>query len=335
VRVLLVGDTHGVVQTLRVVPNLGMVGIVAAANRPQYHAELRTIAASHGAPLLIQPQRRAASYNDFIAAAAACRPELILCNSYSMILRDDLLALASAGAVNVHAGKVPEYRGANPIQWAIIGDEREAGVTLHHIAAEIDAGDVISERSVPIHFADTWRDVADRLAPAAESMLATELPGLLAGRVVAGHPQDPALAIMRRRRTPEDGRLDWSASVLRIYNQVRALVAPLPGAFYERDGERVVLDQYLPPSEIAALKYAPEVGGFRLEQGGFALAPQPATDDLVQFDVQKKSIQVGTCGLTDFDPVSRSARPWSLPPNHELIDLVTRFARDELGLTVR
>ena len=117
---LLVGDPPGVAQVLRVLPPVTPVGIVAASNRPQYHEELSRAAAERKIPVLVQPRPHEDGYEAFVEAARALHPELILCNSYSMILRDDVLAIAPRGGVNIHGGKLPEFRGPNPIQWAII-----------------------------------------------------------------------------------------------------------------------------------------------------------------------------------------------------------------------
>lgn len=331
VRVLLVGDAPGVAQALRALPDGALAGIVTASNRPQYHEELGRIASERNVPLLVQPPWGSAEYPSFVRAAATVQPRLILCNSYSMILRDDLLALAPGGAVNVHGGKVPKYRGPNPIQWAIIEDEREAGATMHHMTASVDAGDVIAERSVPICFDDTWRTVAARVAEATESLLAEELPAVLAG-TAPRRPQNDAVARTWPRRTPEDGRIDWNASVLRIYNLVRALGDGIPAAFYEHGGERVALDRFLAPAEVTELAYAPGPGGRRLAHRDVVLVPD--VNELVRFRVLRRGRAAGECGIADFDPDRRMGRVWAQPADADALELVSTFAREQLALTL-
>jgi methionyl-tRNA formyltransferase len=327
-RLLLFGDAPGVTQLLRsVAPDL-VVGVVGASDRPQYHQALAGIAESCRAPLLIQPAWRSEGYADFVADAGRLRPDLILCNSYSMLLRDDLLALAPRGAVNLHGGKLPEYRGPNPIQWAISENERYTAATLHHMTPELDAGDVISERCVPIGFADTWRDVSVRLAAASEELLAEEVPAVLAG-TAPRHPQDIAAARRWPRRTPEDGRIDWSWSVLRIYNLGRALGDGIPPAFYESDGERVELEDDRSLARIVELAYAPGPGGRRLTQGRLELVPDGG--DLVRFQVLCDGHAAGAGGVEAVDLDKRRARVWADPPDPELLDLLGAFARSELG----
>ena len=328
VRVLLVGDAPGVAQALRSLPDGAVAGIVAASNRPQYHDELGRIASDRNVPLLVQPTWGSAEYPSFVRAASELQPRLILCNSYSMILRDDVLAIAPDRAINVHAGKVPQYRGPNPIQWSIIEDERDAGVTMHHMTRELDAGDVIAERRVPIFFEDTWRSVLLRLAEATEEMLRTEMPAVLAG-TAGRRPQDGMSARTWPRRTPEDGRIDWSTSVLRIYNLVRALGDGIPPAFYESNGDRVVLDRYLTLGEVVALAYEPGSGRKRLALGEVELVPDGS--DPVAFRVLRRGRDAGTCGIANFDAVRRTARIWVRPPDADALALISAFARDEFG----
>lgn len=327
-RLLLFGDAPGVTQLLRAVaPNL-VVGVVGASNRPQYHQALAGIAESCRAPLLIQPAWRSERYAAFVADAGRLRPDLILCNSYSMLLRDDVLALAPYGAVNLHGGKLPEFRGPNPIQWAISEDERHTAATLHHMTPELDAGDVISERRVPIGFADTWRDVWARLAAASEELLAEELPAVLAG-TARRHPQDTTAARRRPRRTPEDGRIDWSWSVLRIYNLARALGDGIPPAFYESDGDRVELDERPSLARVVELAYAPGPGGRRLTRGGLELIPDGG--DLIRFHALRDGNAAGAGGVEAVDLDRRRVQVWADPPDAELLDLLGAFARSELG----
>jgi methionyl-tRNA formyltransferase len=331
-QVLLVGDRLGVPQMLRTLPDGVPVGIVGASNRPQYHDELARIAADCNLPLLIQPPWRSDAYPGFRRAATVLRPDLILCNSYSMTLPDDFLALARGGGVNVHGGKVPEYRGPNPLQWSIIRDEREAGVTIHHMTSEIDEGDVIAQRSVPIGFDDRWRAVQTRLAEETERLLAEMLPGILSG-TAPRRPQPSRTGRVWPRRRPEDGRIDWGSSVLAIYNLIRALGDGLPPSFYEHRGRRMELDRFLSAAEVTALKFAPGPGGRALTEGRTMLVPSPG--EFVRFEVIREGRRGGNCGLDEFDPIRRTARAWAEPSDTVILQLVETFARDELGLALR
>jgi methionyl-tRNA formyltransferase len=253
-KLVLFGDTSGLPRLLRQLDPSLVTALVRAEVRPEQEPELTRLAAERKLPLLVQPRRTSDAFPAFVEAVRALAPDLILVDSYSMLLPPPLLEAAALGGVNVHGALLPRHRGANPIQWAILNDERSTGVTIHRMTEEIDAGAIVAQREVPIGFGDTWKAVYDRIAAATETLLAEQLPRLLAGTARAT-PQPAGEGLGNPRRTREDGRIDWSSSVLRIYNLVRALVAPLPGAFYEDGGREVVLDEFLTISQVAALKY--------------------------------------------------------------------------------
>lgn len=275
VRILACGDEAGIPQLIRYLPEQLLVGIIGAEIRPHQHPELRRLAEAQGVPLLIQPRHTSPAYPAFVEQVRALAPDLILVNSYSMLIRPEILAIPRLGGVNIHGALLPQYRGANPIQWALLNDETETGVTMHYMTAEFDTGDIISQRRVPIFFEDTWLDIQARIAAATEAMLAEELPRLLDG-TCARQPQDGSKARYYRRRHPEDGRIDWQQSVLSIYNLTRALVRPHPGAFYTDGANRVVLDEYLTIPQVTALKYSR--GGQVLKSAHVALAPLTLAD---------------------------------------------------------
>jgi methionyl-tRNA formyltransferase len=254
-KVVVFGDDVGMPRMLRLLPAGCVRGAVRAAIRPAQREPLESLCAAARVPLLVHPRRTSSEHSTFVRKIERLTPDLILVDSYSMLLSPELLAIPRRGAFNVHGALLPAYRGANPTQWALLNDERETGVTIHVMTEEFDAGDIVAERRVPIRFADTWLDIHARIRDATESLLAERLPGILAG-AYERHSQDPDAAQHFRRRRAEDGEIDWDASVLAMYNLIRALVAPNPGAFYRTGGTQVVLDRYQTISEVAALKYA-------------------------------------------------------------------------------
>ena len=257
--VVIFGDDVGLPRLLGLLPRAAVRAAVRAGIRPAQREALTPLCSAAGVPLLVQPRAHAAAYPAFADALRLLAPDLILVDSYSMLLPADVLAIPRRGAFNVHGALLPSYRGANPTQWALLNDERETGATIHCMTEDFDAGDIVAQSRVPIRFEDTWVDIHARVRRATEELLAQQLPRILDGSYER-RPQDAATASHFRRRRPEDGRIDWTASALTIYNLVRALVAPNPGAIY-RDGDAdVIIDRYLTISEVAALKYTrPEV----------------------------------------------------------------------------
>jgi methionyl-tRNA formyltransferase len=260
-RILLFGDISGIPQLLRHLPSQQLVGIVCAVIRPQYHAALREIARSHQLPLLVQPKANSADYAAFRDAVNQLAPDLILVNSYSMTLREEVLSIPRLGGINIHGALLPKYRGCNPTQWAILGGESLTGVTMHEISAGLDEGRIIDQRSVPLFFEDSWQSVSARIYRATDELIAGNLEVILAGNWQA-RPQDDAEAHYCRRRTPDDGLFEWSEPIVPIYNKIRALLPPLPAAFYlDESGTKVLMPQQLTPCELVALKYGVVSGG--------------------------------------------------------------------------
>ena len=275
-RVLLFGDDFGIARLMRHLPRDYVCGVVAAGNRPRYHDAVRISAYDRGLPFAIQPAYHSAAYDEFVAWVKERQPDLILVSSYSMILRPDVLGVPPLGGINVHGALLPKYRGSNPLQWAIINGENVTGVTLHEMSAGIDEGAIIDRRVVPLYFEDAWQMAQRRVTAATENLLADNLPQILSGCWHAV-PQDPRLASSYRRRTADDGLFNWDQPVRRIYNLIRALVAPHPGAHVlDAVGNRQVFDRYLTPADITAFKYGE--GGQRLGHSEIELRPPVAQD---------------------------------------------------------
>lgn len=248
------GDILGLPQLLACLPDGMATTLVAASIRPQHHAALQELAAKHNVPLLIQPRRASAEYPAFVDRIRQLRPNLILVNSYSMLLPQELLSIPERGAINIHGALLPHYRGCNPMQWAIINRETETGVTMHYMDANLDTGDIIAQKRVPLLFEDTWLKVQQRIATATEELLTEQIPLILSGTNTRT-PQSEEQAGYWRRRTPEDGCFDWSWKALDIYNLIRALVSPHQGAFYvDEAGTKVVLDYFVPYQEVCIMQ---------------------------------------------------------------------------------
>ncbi len=156
----------------------------------------------------------------------ALRPDFLFSFYYRHMLKPPLLASATAGALNLHGSLLPKYRGRVPVNWAVINGETETGATLHYMTGKPDAGDIVDQLAVPILPDDTALDVFRKVTVAAEITLHRSLPALLGG-TAPRRPQDLASGNYCGGRTPEDGRIDWRLSALRIHNLVRGVAPPL------------------------------------------------------------------------------------------------------------
>jgi methionyl-tRNA formyltransferase len=260
-KTLLFGDTPGISQLLHHLPYDVPVGIVGASIRPQYIEGLQALARMLCVPFLLQPKWKADSYDTFIHEVRALAPDLIWVNSYSMILRDDLLKCARLGGLNIHAGLLPKNRGCNPTQWAIIKGEHETGVSLHEIDSGLDTGPIIDQQRFAIFFEDSWLDVRKRSEQATDSLIIENLPKILSGNWSAVS-QSNRNATVGKRRTPGDGLFSWSQPLVEIYNKVRALLPPLPPAFYKNEaGQRFSIEEHHSIWQLALLKHELCAGG--------------------------------------------------------------------------
>jgi len=254
-KVLLWTDDLGAQTTVAAMGAERLAGIVGAVNLPRDRPALEQHARGWDVPLLIQPFRKDIDATQkFVAALRALNADLYLVNSYSMILPADWLTLAPLGTINLHGALLPEYRGANALNWVLVNGESETGVTIHFMDAGIDTGDIILKERLAIASDDTAMTLRTKISHHWPPMLRQVLAWLDKG-VCPRCPQDEKLARKWPRRGPEDGRIDWNWPAERIYNLIRALVKPWPGAFYETPtGVRVVIDSFLSLEQVRELQ---------------------------------------------------------------------------------
>ncbi|MGH7899370.1 MAG: formyltransferase [Candidatus Binatia bacterium] len=171
-------------------------------------------------------------------AIAAARPDLLLSAMFRQLLKPPLLELAPRGALNLHPSLLPKYRGRAPINWAILNGERETGVTLHYMVEKPDRGEIVAQRRFPIDADDTALSVHRKATAAARELVREAYPLLVSGRAPR-IPQDHSRASYFGGRRPADGEIDWRWPAKRIYDLVRAVTHPYPGAFTSHRGRQL------------------------------------------------------------------------------------------------
>ena len=163
-----------------------------------------------------------------VDALRALRPEAQVVVAYGQILPRAVIDIPPLGTVNVHASLLPRYRGAAPVQWAIVNGEAETGVTTMLIDEGLDTGPILLARSTPIGAEETAPELEARLGRLGAEVLVQTLDGLSRG-AIAPRPQDGARATLAPLLKKEDGRLDWTLTADRIARRIRGL-QPWPGA---------------------------------------------------------------------------------------------------------
>ena len=202
---------------------------------------VKTSALDHGIPLL-QPER--ARDPDLAARLAASGADLGVVVAYGKLLPDAVLATPRHCVVNVHASLLPRYRGAAPIQRAVIAGERETGVTMIRLVREMDAGPMLASATRPIGEHETSTEVARELAAMGADLLLATVQAIAAGRA-REQPQDHALATYAPPLAREDGRIDWTRPARAVHDLVRGL-HPWPPAFAFLDGSRYLIRRTAP-----------------------------------------------------------------------------------------
>lgn len=255
-RVALFAHLDSAVEAVRIIERHGrLVALVTGANRLDcLSGDLAGLVGKLGVPILVQPPSSAPEYSDFESRFRALGPDLLVSFSHAMILHPGILTATRLMGMNLHNGHLPEYRGANVVNWAVVNGETHAGVTLHWMDQGLDTGAIIAAEQTPITREDTALTVRDRLVGLGWKLLDRHLPDALAGNA-PGIQQDESRARVWPRRTPDDGRIDWSWPAVRIHDLIRALVSPWPGAWYlDGEGRRTVIDRWIPMEEVERLK---------------------------------------------------------------------------------
>lgn len=189
---------------------------------------------------------------EFVERARALAPHVIVVAAFGQILPQALLALPSSGwAINVHASLLPKYRGAAPIQHAILNGETQTGVTIMQMEATLDTGPILSQSICPIHPEDDAGTLEAKLAQMGAELLVDTLRALEAGSITP-QPQEHTLATYAPPITREDSLIRWGETAHRTWCRVRAM-SPKPGAGFLWQGKWVKLWKCLPLEETNSL----------------------------------------------------------------------------------
>lgn len=179
------------------------------------------------------------------------QPDVLFSFYYRNMVRPEVLAIPRIGAFNLHGSLLPSYRGRCPVNWVLVNGEEQTGVTLHYMVEKPDAGDIVGRKAVKIDFEDTARTLYDKLCEAAGGLLDELLPEMKKGKIPR-IKQDLSRGSYYGGRKPEDGRIFWSESALHIYNLIRAVTDPYPGAYaFDENGEKIMVWRARPDSSKA------------------------------------------------------------------------------------
>jgi methionyl-tRNA formyltransferase len=186
---------------------------------------------------------------------AALQPDLILSVYYRHMIGTNILGMPRLGAFNLHGSLLPKYRGRAPINWAVLHGEPRIGMTLHRMVKAPDAGAVVDQEGVAIGPRDTAEQVFRKVLPCARTVVARQIDALLAG-TAKETPQDESQATYFGGRKPEDGRIAWTQTCTEIFNLIRAVTDPYPGAFTDVGDARLMVWWAEPDTPMTRALYA-------------------------------------------------------------------------------
>jgi methionyl-tRNA formyltransferase len=177
---------------------------------------------------------------DVIEKIRELQPDAIFVLGWTRLVSKEILAIPKHGCFGMHASLLPKYRGRAPVNWVIINGERQTGNSTMLLDEGTDTGKVVTQREIRISMADTCKTLYGKVALAGRDMIREILPKLASNALVA-LPQDENLATVMPKRTPDDGVIDWNKSALQLFNWVRALTHPYPGAFTKFRGRKLLI----------------------------------------------------------------------------------------------
>ncbi len=175
---------------------------------------------------------------DFRRSIAAIKPDLNVVVAFR-IMPEWLIDLPKLGSINLHASLLPKYRGAAPINWALINGDKKTGLTTFRLKKEVDAGDIFIQRELEIREDDNFGSLHDRMAQVGAEVLLETIAGLEEGRLTP-RPQSMDGYCPAPKLTRETGRIDWRKPAVDVVNLIRGL-SPAPGAFTELRGMRLII----------------------------------------------------------------------------------------------
>lgn len=241
-RVLFAGTPGFALASLRALVDGGFipVAVLTQPDRPAGRGKklaqspVKQFATERGIDVLQPPSLRDP---DIVAELASLQPDILVVAAYGLILPQEVLDIPRSGCVNVHASLLPRWRGAAPIQAAILNGDEQTGITLMSMTAGLDSGPVYATEALDIGASETAGELHDRLAELGGRLLLRHFENIL-DRSLDAEPQDESRAEYAPKIRKDDARIDWHRPAYELARLVRAY-NPVPGAWFEADGQRI------------------------------------------------------------------------------------------------
>jgi len=262
-RLVYMGTPQFAVPPLQALVEAGheIIGVVTRTDKPVGRGKtlaappVKRAAVDRGLPVMQPGRVRDAAFVEQLRTLA---PDAIIVAAYGQILPKDILTLPKFGCLNIHASLLPRYRGAAPINWAIVRGEKESGVTIMQMDEGMDTGAILTQERIPIEDADTAGTLSEKLSLLGARMITAALQLFASGNLVPT-AQDASKATLAPLLKKENGIIDWTLSAVEIRNRVRGF-SPWPGAysFLDRKIHKILAAETVSGPGEAGLLYVRE-----------------------------------------------------------------------------
>jgi methionyl-tRNA formyltransferase len=240
-RIIFMGSPDFSIPSLQgLIDNFNVVGVITQPDRPSGRGKLLTpppvkiLAGNYDIPIL-QPEKL--NNPGVFETLQSWEPDFIVVVAFGQILRQNVLDLPKHGCINVHGSILPRWRGAAPIQAAILHGDQETGVTIMKMDKGIDTGEIYTIRKIPIEKNDNTETLSNKLSVLGSTLLIETIFKLINGKIDS-QKQDDSLAMYAPMIHKEDGLLDLQKNAIALERQIRAYF-PWPGAFIDLNGEKI------------------------------------------------------------------------------------------------
>ncbi len=305
-RIVFMGTSEFAVPALKtlIAHESELIGIVTQPDRRSGRGKrltpppVKVVAEQHNLPFY-QPEK--VRQRGFIRTLERLAPDVIVVAAFGQLLPQSMLDIPPCGTINLHPSLLPKYRGAAPVQWALINGETETGITLMLLDAGEDTGDIICAERIPIQDADTAVTLMEKLACLGANLLLKVLKEMPAAAPPSATPQRHDEATRAPRLTKETGCIDWHCSATAIHNLVRGTEG-WPGAYaFFRENLRLKILRCLPCSLRSAGACPPQTLDSQ------ALSPIPGTIEITGRGQLRVATGEGTLELLQVQPATKKA----------------------------
>lgn len=215
----------------------GILCLIEDPHEEQFHPRIHELSKQNNIPIFFSDTVKPSGYEDLLKEL---NPEIVFAIGWRYLISKSAYSVPARGTLIIHDSLLPAYRGFAPMKWAIINGEKKTGVTLFYIADGVDSGPIVDQLETEILMEDTAQTIDEKIISLYEKIIVKNLE-LLEKGTAKSIPQDETRATYTCKRTPADGKINWHDPAEKIYNLIRGLTHPFPGAYTFLNGKKLLI----------------------------------------------------------------------------------------------